>query len=1172
MSLATHRPRPELAQRPAADPTASVWVSASAGTGKTKVLTDRVLRLLLAGTLPQRILCLTFTKAAAAEMSNRVNRTLGNWAVMSDRDLARELTELTGHRPDDSMMTAARRLFAGVLDAPGGLAIQTIHGFCQSLLRRFPIEAGVAPHFAVMDERSAEEMLVEARAQVLAAAGRDEGALSDALAVVTQYLNEDGFAELMAELTRERARLEALIRAAGGVDRLAAEIHRRLGVRPGTSDNDVCAAASDDKTFDGDALRRAVAALERGSDSDRARALVIARWLSTPGGRIDMFDAYVAAFVAGSTGEPLARLITKPARKFDSDAEATLRAEAERLVQVQERRRAVLVADASTALLRMGAAMLEAYRRQKQNNVLLDYDDLILASRDLLHRPAIAPWVLYKLDGGIDHILIDEAQDTNPEQWQVVAALAQEFFAGAGAREADHTVFAVGDVKQSIFSFQRADPAAFERMRRHFAERVPNAGAIWREVPLEVSFRSADAVLRAVDAVFAHPPACDGVAVGDLPIRHEAYRTGQAGLVELWPSAVPPASEDIEPWRPPVAAVAAHSPRARLARLIALKIRGWIGKERLESKGRPVRAGDIMILVRRRGAFVGEVVRELKSLGVPVAGVDRMVLTEQLAIMDLMALGQFLLLPEDDLTLATVLKGPLIGLTEDQLYRLAHGRQQSLWTTLRQQAHEEPDFARAEEYLARLLSRADLMPPYELYARVLGAERGRKRILARLGPEAADPLDEFLNAALLHQRHHPPSLQGFLHWLAASSDEIKRDLEQGTRDEVRVLTVHGAKGLQAPIVILPDTLQKPDRLPKILWPPATEGAPAVMVWPPLAAHAESVVRQARAAEAERQIREYRRLLYVAMTRAEDRLYICGWETRRAASDSCWYALVLRGLTACGQPVTFDFSAEFPGEFDGPESWRGEGLRVSNPQIEEPESDKETDEAPGAADVPDWLSTPPVPEADPPAPIVPSRGPALLEAGEPPVEAPFAEAATGGVKRGLILHRLLQSLPDLAEDRRVPAGRNFLAQPVHGLSAEQQASLLDEALAVLGDPEAGPLFGADSRAEAPIVGRLGRVVVAGQVDRLAVLGDRILLIDFKTNRSPPVAIANTPPLYLRQMALYRALLRDIFPDKSIICYIGWTVGPRLVRLDDGLLDRHLPSEAVDRSSLADRPLA
>ncbi|MGH6981539.1 MAG: 3'-5' exonuclease, partial [Stellaceae bacterium] len=475
-------------------------------------------------------------------------------------------------------------------------------------------------------------------------------------------------------------------------------------------------------------------------------------------------------------------------------------------------------------------------------------------------------------------------------------------------------VFAVGDEKQSIFSFQGADPDEFARMRERFAARIPRGK--WRPVDLDLSFRSVPAVLQAVDAVFANETASAGVVPPGVSLRHRPHRDGMAGLVEVWPAVRPLADSAESAWDPPSERRDTRSPPARLARAVARSIKGWIdNKELLEARGRPVTAGDILVLVRRRNVFVQELIRALKELGVPVAGADRMKLTDQIAVEDLIALGNFLLLPEDELTLAALLKSPLFDWDDDLLYALAHGRERSLWAELRRRAAERPEFARAAEELSALLARADFVPPYELYAQVLGARRGRHAMLRRLGPDAADPLDEFLTAALGYERIHGPSLQGFLAWLAASEAEIKRDLDQRGRDEVRVMTVHGAKGLQAPIVILPDTLQAPLQMPKLLW--SADGLP---LWTGRDGGA-TAHDLAKAEAARRRDEEYRRLLYVALTRAEDRLYVCGWETKRAAPAGNWHELVAAGLAASGKAEQFEFAG------DGGEGWSGTGWRL-----------------------------------------------------------------------------------------------------------------------------------------------------------------------------------------------------------------------------------------------------
>ncbi|KZD12306.1 double-strand break repair helicase AddA [Oceanibaculum pacificum] len=1144
--MTTLLPDPAEAQRRAAHPRTSVWVGASAGTGKTKVLTDRVLGLLLQETKPERLLCLTFTKAAAAEMANRLNATLSDWAVMADDALADRLLALTGERPAPEVMTRARRLFAQVLDTPGGLKIQTIHAFCQALLRRFPLEADIAPHFEVMDEQTARELLLAARDRMLASAraGQD-AALSEALSLVTARVNEDSFAALMDALASERGRLDRLLARHGGLEGLVAAIHARLDVPVGLSDRELIRDACADAAFDAAALRRAIAVLDGGKATDKKLAAALDGFLAATD-RLPLYANYCGGFLT-QKGEIRARLVTADIAAANPWLMPLLLREAERLIRLEARCRAVRVAAATAALLRLGDAMLATYRRVKQARALLDYDDLILGTRDLLRSgDGIAAWVLFKLDGGIDHVLIDEAQDTNPEQWELIEALTGEFFAGLGAREETRTIFAVGDVKQSIYSFQRAEPAEFTRMRDEFRHRAGLVEKAWDEVALHTSFRSTETVLELVDAVFALDPARQGVVEGTEPLRHLAFRRGQAGRVELWPLIAPKEREELEPWQPPVVVRPGDSPRASLATAIARRIRDWIGRDMLPSKQRPVRAGDILVLVRRRGGFVEELVRALKALEVPVAGIDRMVLTEQLAVMDLMALGDFLLLPEDDLTLATVLKGPLVGLTEEQLFEIAWNRKGGLWAAL--QAAPQDWAQDATRLLGDLLGRVDYLRPYELYAEALGHRRGREKLIGRLGYEADDPIDEFLARALAYEREHVPSLQGFLAWLRAAQGEIKRDLEAG-RDEVRVMTAHGAKGLQAPIVILPDTAALPILPPPLLWT-RDDVQGGLMLWSPNAASDDAVAGAARETAKRRQQEEYRRLLYVALTRAEDRLIICGWETRKKTPDECWYRLVEQAMRDRGRELACDFID------------RGAVGRVlENPQNVTVTIQEKPHRAPIQPLSPEaWARAMPAAEPSPSRPLTPSRP----SGEEPSVRSPLSvdsETEAARFKRGTLIHRLLQTLPDVLAERRTAAAARFLARPVHGLDAAQVAAYAAEALAVLDDPTFGAIFGPGSVAEVPVVGRIGQgedsIVISGQIDRLLVSETEALIVDYKTNRPPPLEAHQVSPVYLRQMASYQAALEAVYPGRAIRCALLWTDGPRLMPLPDAILAPYRP---------------
>lgn len=1149
---------PDIAQRRAADPNASVWVSASAGSGKTKVLTDRVLTLLLNGTAPHRILCLTFTKAAAAEMSIRMTRELTLWTVSDDGELADRLSGLTGQAPNDELMGDARQLFARVLDTPGGLKIQTIHSFCESLLSRFPIESGLTPQTQVMDERSAAELMRTARDAVLVAS-RENAVLAEALGEVTSHIQEDQFTQLMGEISRDRGRLSELLNRTGGLAGAAQAVYDKVGVSMEMTVEDTTSSACDDSAFDGDALRRAATALLSGTGkTDKASGQSLADWLAAPQDRrVATFDAYLDIFLRKADRLPRSRLATKSVLKAMPEADDILRMEAERLVECCETIRNIVTARSTAALLQLGTAMLDAYNAAKASVLRLDYDDLIYGARDLLAGEGMTPWVLFKLDGGLDHILIDESQDTNPEQWEIVRAIAEEFFSGEGAREdIVRTIFSVGDNKQSIFSFQRADPSIGERVRAHFAERAEAADRTWRTIQLDTSFRSTEAVLSAVDAVFEKEAARKGVMPDDALLRHNVHRKGADGRVELWPLAEPIELEEAPAWTPPLVRQRIDDPESRLAAAIADRIAAWIGNDPLASTGEPVRAGDIMILVRRRRRIVDRLVRALKERDIPVAGVDRLVLTQQLAVMDLIAVAQFLLLPDDDLTLATVLKGPFIGFNDDDLFELSHERgKRSLWQRLGETATDEPRAAAARKWLAALLARVDFTPPYELFADILTRpsvtdNSGRESMLARLGTEAEDPLDEFLNLALTYERSAVPSLQGFLHWVGAEETEVKRDLEQSDRNEVRVMTVHGAKGLQAPIVILADTISAPGGgtggRPVIYW---SDGIP---LWAPRRAVEATEASRARELAMQSESEEYNRLLYVAMTRAEDRLYVCGARGRSEPAPECWYNLIASGMEPIGHSAEFEFSERSAA------AWSGEGLILASHPSVVPDSANSAVLAPhDEVDLPPWALKSAPEEPTPPLPLAPTRP----SREEPSVRSPIGTGGPNRFRRGLLVHRLLELLPTITAEQRRETCRRFLSRPFHALEQGDVDALTNEVMKVLEHTEFEAIFSPESRAEVALAGNVSfgdsLESISGQVDRLVVTDKEVFVVDYKTMRPVPDAPEQVPQIYLRQMAIYRMLLSEIWPERNFRAALLWTEGPILMPIDDALLDRHTP---------------
>ena len=1105
-------------QREASDPKVSAFVAASAGSGKTKLLIDRLLRLMLHGADPARILCLTYTKAAAAEMALRLQRTLGEWVTLDHAALIEDLKE-RGIAPSPDVVDRAQALFARVLDLPGGMRISTIHAFCQSLLRRFPLEAAVAPHFRLMEESDSNAELQAAREAAI------EGADPAALRTIAGLVRDGEFGKLLAELRPHMQRLEPLLHLPAPARLL--RLQRTLGVT-GDDASLLHAAITAPGADVREAVRRLAGVATEGERNTVAR---MQGWLNLPPELRQEHWAEWVAMLLKEDGGPRQICKGKRSKAEPGLAEAFL-AEAERVAAIEDDRRALLVAEATNAVLTLAAPVFARLQRRKQLAGLMDYGDLISHTRQLLLDPGAA-WVLYKLDGGLDHILLDEVQDSAPEQWAIAGALTAEFFAGAATREGSRTVFAVGDRKQSIYSFQGAEPAAFDQWRERMGASVTASGHGFRSTVLDVSFRSTTPVLALVDAVFADPTAAAGVLPQGEALHHQAHRAGHAGQVELWPLTPRPQEDLPEPWAVARRNLGLTSAPQLLADTLAQWVADAIGHAPLPSAGRMIAAGDILILVRRRGDFARAVVRRLKALGVPVAGLDRLFLTDQPAVQDLLALCDTLLLPGDDLALACVLTSPLGGLCDDDLMELAVGREFSLWEALRGRAAERPEWQRVVTFLQALMARVDYASPHALLVEALGPLGGRARLLRRLGPEAAEPIDELLGAALAHAGSHPPSLQGFLHWLRQSGAEVKREAEEAGH-AVRVMTVHGAKGLQAPVVILPDTTALPPDGGGLVW---AQGD--IPLWSPFSALRCRAVLELRAVTKQKQLEEYNRLLYVALTRAEDRLVVCGWQTHKDVNEQSWYAAVQRGMARLAAV-----------EQDG-------SLVYATPQTAAPAqpagrpADNRVPLPPWAGLPPDWVPHPPPAEPVRPRPLAPSR-PADAALGPVPRVASPLSGGGGALDRGSLVHRLLQHAPDLPPAARPGAIAAYLR------SAGAPASLAGEVLAILDHPELQPLFGPLGRAEQPLSGLVGDAVISGQVDRLAVLPDAVIVADYKTNRDAPGAPELVPVLYLRQMAAYRAVLQQVFPGRAVRCHLVWTRTATVMALPGELLDAHAPA--------------
>ncbi|MCA6223722.1 MAG: double-strand break repair helicase AddA [Phenylobacterium sp.] len=1155
-------------QARAADPRISAFVTANAGSGKTKTLIDRVARLLLAGAAPDEILCVTYTKAAAAEMQTRLFELLGDWSVLPDDRLAAALARLEGRSRkayDPNTLSAARALFARALETPGGLRIQTLHAFCEKLLRRFPLEAGISPGFEVLDDLAASQLKRGARtALARRALDAEGGRIAEAYARLSVDFDHGRFEGLFETFAARAGELSDWFAAQAAGRGIEAAVWFALTGSPEPVDPEAIRremADMSDGMSPGEWLEVADAlARPESSKTDKKRAEDLRR----DAGKLD-FEAVRALL---TTKEMTAKVWITSAKSLKPHPRLSERLvrEADRILTVEGRRRIALAGQRTLDILLLAEAWLAAYEIEKWASGKLDFGDLIDRTLALTGRADMAAWVLYKLDQNLSHVLVDEAQDTSPAQWSILSNLTGDFFAGDGRRESGlalrRSLFVVGDEKQSIYSFQGASPDRLETEFRAYSARAQAAGATFERIELALSWRSTREVLGFVDAVFVAPESRFALMGGrdgePPPIAHQTVRDHPGGI-DLWDLVPPPETEERGAWTDPPDSLAANSSTRVLAARIAAEIRRMVeAGEAVGKKGeagvRPADWGDFIVLVRRRGTLFDEILLELKRQGVPVGGADRLKLADHILFDDLRALVRFVLFPADSLTLAALLRSPFCEVSDQGLYDLAYGRgTASLWETLVRRVDEAPpgearqDWAQARNFLAAAIAAAD-QSPYDFIVGQLEStapcgRTHRQRLLTRLGREAEEALGVFLEKTLELEMAGARSLEAFAADLDGLDVDVKREMDAEGAREVRVMTAHGAKGLEAPVIFLPDmtfNAQGGSGLTR-----AQDGA---FLW--LGASGDDCPVQAEAREAAKaeEEKELKRLLYVGLTRARDRLVLCGVlpGNRLEANLKGWWGAVRDAFEG---PLKDKVRRIDRGDY-------GLFRLGEDPQALGREAPAE--EVTQAPPAPPWLSRPAAAE-----PLARLASPSDL-GDAAPVAAVSPLAGTPGMgrfRRGELIHRLLQVLPDLPGDVRPDAARRLLRKEA-GLSDPQVEEMSTAALGVLGHPDFAFLFGPGSRAEAAIIGGSGRlppgVRISGRIDRLVVRPDEVLFADFKTNRPAPASIEAADPAYLRQLAMYWAVLSELYPDRPVRAALVWTDGPLLTPAPEALL-----REALDR---------
>ncbi len=1147
-------------QRIAADPARSAIVMANAGAGKTRVLTNRVARLLLNKTPPEKILCITFTKAAAAEMAERLFTELGQWAMFDDDKLAAALVEIEGTeapnraRPE---LDDARRLFAKALETPGGLKIQTIHSFCESVLRRFPLEANVPPGFTIVEESEAARLLGNA-INAVAQRSNNDPALAACFRRLSKLRTEKELRALLASVSgakfdAERARYDSLIQ-------MTTALASSLGADPTADEGTIRKSFMD--TLDSPKLEEIRDALNAsGINAQKYGAKPIHNFQNA-GTDLSKWNALRSLFLK-TDGTPRKKYGDKKTEKIAPWVNDFLVDLENQFVNANNALKTDTLFRDTAAFYHILSDIRDDYRHAKSMSAALDFDDLIERTRSLFAQTS-STWVMYKLDQGIDHILVDEAQDTSPGQWAVITALLEDHLGGAGARDTNRTFFAVGDMKQSIYSFQGADVELFEEKEITLGKRLAARGD-YKNVDLQLSFRTTAPVLQFVDALFENSEAAEGLGHRGVPA-HGVKRIGEAGLVELWPLTPRPEKLETNPWDKPVDTTEANHPIRKLSEHIASQIKAWLDKKSmLESHNRPIEPGDIMILVQSRSQLFDEVIRQLAQHGVPVAGADRLKLLEDPAVEDLLSFAKFAVLTADDLSLAEILKSPLFGFDDDHdLFPLAYERanNQSLWAALNQRSTENPRWGTAVEMLSAARTIGLRQGPFAFFAHILetGTQSGRKRLYERLSESSRDAVDEMLRQALDFENANPRSMRAFINWFEDNGAEIKREMDRAD-NAVRVMTVHGSKGLESNIVFLIDahrgpnlnakdplqTLKRDQDKPTFTAPIFTGSSnrdiPATAV--------------AREYKKQKAYEEYRRLLYVAATRARDRLYICGYELgntknprEKPTNVKSWHALAQDAFGRLESAVEKGPNPFWDGQ-DQP--WQ----RISCAQsaiVEDATSVQSV--SPSAP--PDWLHRPAQAEIAK-VRLQPSRMADDDEAASEPSASPaLSPSNTDTYFRGRTLHRLLELLPDIAPDLREESAKRLLLRLAPEIDEAERNRWCDEILTVLGDKQFSRVFGPGSRAEVGIAGTPkgshDHEIINGQIDRLIIDKTEILVVDYKTNRPPPERVDDVASAYVTQMAAYRALLQEIYPTHHIKSALLWTFDARLMPLPDSMLDQ------------------
>lgn len=1125
----------ERQQNKASDPQYSIWTSASAGSGKTTVLVKRLLRMLLNNIEPSKILCITFTNTGAAEMKNRINEKLASWTVMDDGELKKEIIKLDEKDNIEQKLKTARTLFAKILDNSNDFKILTIHSFCQQIIKRFPLEANIVPNFQILDEISSLELLMQAEKELLKSNNEE---IKKSIQYIFTYINEDQFIELLKQAINQKDNLLYIKSKFYTIQGIIDELQKIFKI-----DNKKELENIEDEFYentDFTIINQGIKDSLNNSDNkfNNKFIKIITEYQKDK----DLIYDYINCFLT-TDGKITSRLLSKDMQKVFPELHDFILKEAERSYQTKEYINNLTNFEFTSAFLNITYYIFEIYSFLKKQKGCLDYSDLIFETNKLLSNSkfnnldgenAFSSWINYKLDEGIDHILIDEAQDTSPLQWDIVRSITTEFFSGQGQKgELDRTIFVVGDEKQSIFSFQGAEPDIFNLTLKDYKYKIEQCGKKFDNIFLNTSFRSLKSVLNVVDEVFAEPYRKNAITKLVDKITHKVAREESAGKVEIWPLVE---EKDIEQektekvekntpldWQINYTEKIEKSNKQKLAETIANEVYDWFknGKTICDRKlkcSRKLKYSDIMILVRSRDKdFINYLVRQFNKKHIPTMGNDKFDLLNNIISQDIISLLKFLIFNEDDLVLANIVKSPFLNLDEEDLYTLCdykNENQCSLWTAFQ----NIEKYKNQKIFLEDIIEKSKNTSIYELLLYIFEVQNTKKLFKQRFQYIADEILNEFLNLANEYEKtHNNSTILNFISFLENTDLEIKRDMEQKT-DEIKILTVHASKGLESPIVILPDTnhttktIQRIDEILRY----KEEGNDYYI--PMIQKEKTILIEEIKDSMKNKIEEEYLRLLYVAMTRAENELYICDYKRKGESKENCWYSILLNTIQN-NKDVKIRHSKNIEGDilYIGDQDNYCNILASCNNQQKNYKIEEEKINEIIATFSQNKEKTNEIKIINP-----------SIYYQENAIKTPIQNSEN--LENGKLVHKLLEILPNL------DSGEWQDIIDIYLRNSNNKEKITNIVLNILNNQEFNFLFSKNSKAEVPIFAKIDGNIISGKIDRLSIIDDTVYIVDYKNTNT----LYNTiPEKYKIQLNLYKKVLEKIYTDKKIKCYILWT---------------------------------